>query len=72
MTERTSHRAAENDVADIINIIEAYSCDSIQTLAQDQPQNSFRSIPKIIIFCIRLYLVSTSEIQNLFITYKEK
>lgn len=40
MTERTARRAADNNVVDVINTIEAYGCGPIRALAQDPPQNS--------------------------------
>ena len=40
MTERMARRAADNNVADVVNTIEAYSCGPIRALAQDPPQNA--------------------------------
>lgn len=40
MTERKARRAADDNVADVINTIESYSCGSIRALAQDPPQNA--------------------------------
>ena len=40
MTERKARRAADNNVADVVNTIEAYSCGPIRALAQDPPQNA--------------------------------
>ena len=64
MTERTARRAADNNVADVINTIEAYSCGPIRALAQDPPQNALdarRNKGEIVHVIYRLFERSVSD-----------
>lgn len=64
MTERTARRAADNNVADVVNTIEAYGCGSIRALAQDPPQNALdarRNKGTIVHVIYRLFERSISD-----------
>lgn len=64
MTERTARRAADNNVADVVNTIEAYSCGPIRALAQDPPQNALdarRNKGEIVHVIYRLFERSVSD-----------
>lgn len=64
MTERTARRAADNNVADVVNTIEAYSCGPIRALAQDPPQNALdarRNRGEIVHVTYRLFERSVSD-----------
>lgn len=64
MTERKARRAADNNVADVVNTIEAYSCGPIRALAQDPPQNALdarRNKGEIVQVVYRLFERSLSD-----------
>ena len=64
MTERTARRAADNNVEDVVNTIESYSCGPIRALAQDPPQNALdarRNRGEIVHVIYKLFERSVSD-----------
>lgn len=64
MTERMARRAADNNVADVVNTIEGYSCGPIRALAQDPPQNALdarRNRGEIVHVTYRLFERNVSD-----------